>query len=72
MDRPNTKEAVKKYIEDGGKCYDRYGFAFKGARKKEITKEEALSKLNKHCWEHKKDLQTCKSFFYAPSGSAYQ
>lgn len=41
----NTKEEAKKWIEKGGKCMYRYGFAWKGARAEEITAERALELL---------------------------
>ena len=41
----NNKEEVRKAIENGMPCYKRYGFAWKGARARLITKEEALRLL---------------------------
>lgn len=42
-----TKEEAKQWIEKGGKCMYRYGFAWKGARAEEITTERALELLPK-------------------------
>lgn len=41
----NNKEEVRKAIENGMPCYKRFGFRWKGAGNRSITKEEALDKL---------------------------
>ena len=46
----NNKEEARKWINDGGLCIYRYGLAFRGARARKITKEEALKKINKKEW----------------------
>lgn len=46
-----TKEAALQWVKDGGLCTYRYGLAFKGARARQISNEEALDKLtNKKGW----------------------
>ena len=45
-----TIEAAKKFIEEGGKCIYRYGWAWKGAGANYKTKEWALSQLAKNWW----------------------
>ena len=45
MEIQKTKEFAKQWIEDNRPCVYRYGFAFKGASTKRITKEEALNLL---------------------------
>lgn len=40
-----TKEAAKQWIEAGKPCIYRYGWGWKGAGAREITREEALKKL---------------------------
>ena len=44
----NTKDQLKEKIENGIPCYYRYGYAYKGAGKRKITKEEALELLPKY------------------------
>lgn len=44
MDLKN-KEAVRDAIKKGIPCFYRYGFAWKGAAKRPISKKEALKKL---------------------------
>lgn len=41
----NTIEYAKKWIEDGKPCCFRYGWAWKGAGSRPLTKEQALKKL---------------------------
>lgn len=41
----NTKEAARKFIEEGGKCIYRYGWAYRGAGARELTKDKALELL---------------------------
>jgi len=43
-----TKENARKWIEAGKPCRYRYGFAYRGAPSKPITKEEALELLPKY------------------------
>ena len=43
-----TKEFAKQWIEDGKPCRYRYGFGYRGASSKSITKEEALELLPKY------------------------
>lgn len=67
-----TKEEALKFIENGGKAVYRYGFAFKGARARTISKEDALEKLSKRGWSFGKgfynlnwltiDGETCLEF----------
>lgn len=40
-----TKEFAKQWIEEGKPCVYRYGYAWKGASARTITKEKALSML---------------------------
>lgn len=44
----NTKENAKKWIEEGKPCRYRYGFGFRGASSRPLTKEEALRLLPKY------------------------
>ena len=41
----NTIEYAKKWIEDGKPCCFRYGWGWKGAGARPLTKEQALKKL---------------------------
>ena len=41
----NNKEEVRKAIENGMSCYQRFGFKWKGAGNHPITKEKALELL---------------------------
>lgn len=41
------KEEAKTFIENGGKCQFRFGYAWKGAGARPLTKEQALEKLPK-------------------------
>jgi hypothetical protein len=43
-----NKEEVKQMIENGTKCYYQRGLSWKGASKREISKEEALALLPKY------------------------
>ncbi len=43
-----TKEAARKWIEEGKPCRYRYGFGYRGASSKPLTKEEALKLLPKY------------------------
>lgn len=43
-----NKEEVKKAIEEGIHCFYRFGFAFRGAGKRLITKEKALELLPRY------------------------
>lgn len=43
-----TKEFAKKWIEDGKPCVYRYGWGWKGAGARSITKEKALELLPKY------------------------
>lgn len=45
MEILETKDFAKQWIESNKPCIYRYGFAFKGASSKRITKEEALRLL---------------------------
>ena len=40
-----TKEAARQWIESGKPCRYRYGFGFRGASSRPLTKEEALKML---------------------------
>lgn len=40
----SNKEEARKWINNGGLCIYRYGLAFRGARARKMTKEEALKK----------------------------
>lgn len=40
-----TEEYAKQWIEEGKPCVYRYGWTWEGAGSREITKEEALTKL---------------------------
>lgn len=44
----NTKEEARQWIENGGACAYRCGFAWKGAQTESITKEKALELLPKY------------------------
>lgn len=48
--RADKKSEAYLFVNLGGKCYSRYGFAFKGAGRRAMTKEEALVKLSKSGW----------------------
>lgn len=43
-----TKEFAKQWIEEGKPCVYRYGWGWKGAGAREITKENALKLLPKY------------------------
>ena len=43
-----TKEAAREWIEAGKPCRYRYGFGYRGASSRPITKEEALELLPKY------------------------
>lgn len=43
-----TKEFAKEWIEDGRPCVYRYGWGWKGATARPITKEKALNLLPKY------------------------
>lgn len=43
-----TKEFAREWIESGRPCRYRYGFGFRGAASKPITKERALELLPKY------------------------
>ena len=45
MVNKETKEFARQWIEEGKLCIYRYGWGWKGAGAREITKEEALKKL---------------------------
>lgn len=47
----NNKEEARKWVDGGGLCIYRYGFAFSGARARKMTKEEALKEINKDRWD---------------------
>lgn len=44
----NTKEFAKQWIEAGKPCRYRYGFGYRGAVSRELSKEEALELLPKY------------------------
>lgn len=48
--KADTKESARVFVENGGKTYYRYGFAYRGAGKRPISKEDALLKLDKVGW----------------------
>ena len=43
-----TKEFAKQWITDGKPCRYRYGFGFRGAESRPLTKEKALELLPKY------------------------
>lgn len=43
-----TKEAARQWIEDGKPCRYRYGFGYRGASSRPLTKEEAIKLLPKY------------------------
>ena len=43
-----TKEAARQWIESGKPCRYRYGFGFRGASSKALTKDEALKMLPRY------------------------
>lgn len=43
-----TKENARKWIESGKPCVYRYGWAYRGARARHLTEEEALRLLPKY------------------------
>lgn len=43
-----TIAAAREFIESGGKCVYRYGWAWKGANAHLLTKEDALKELPKY------------------------
>lgn len=43
-----TIEAARRFIENGGKCLYRYGWGWKGAQCRPMTKDEALKELPKY------------------------
>lgn len=43
-----TKEAARQWIESGKPCRYRYGFGYRGAGSRALTKEEALKLLPKY------------------------
>ena len=43
-----TKESAKQWIEDGKPCVYRYGWGYRGASARTISKEKALSLLPKY------------------------
>lgn len=45
METKETKEFAKKWIEEGKPCVYRYGWGYRGAGARELSKEEALKKL---------------------------
>lgn len=48
MDSQKNKEFAKKWIESGKPCVYRYGWGWKGAGARTISKEEALKLLPKY------------------------
>lgn len=48
MKRSNDKNEVLKFINNDGKCFYQYGFGFKGAGKRPITKDKALDLFPKY------------------------
>ena len=46
----NTKQTAINFVNNGGKCVYRYGWAWKGAGAQEKTKEWALERLSKSGW----------------------
>lgn len=45
---PQTKQAAEKWVESGNPCTFRYGWGWKGASARYLTKDEAIEKLKKH------------------------
>jgi len=43
-----TKQDAQQWVEAGKPCYYRYGFGYRGAPSKKLTKEEALKLLPKY------------------------
>lgn len=56
MANRETEEFAKQWIEEGKLCIYRYGYSWYGAGGKEITKEEALTKLPSYAFR--------EGFFY--------
>lgn len=48
MKRSNNKNEVLEFINNDGKCFYQYGFGFKGASKRSITKDKALELFPKY------------------------
>lgn len=64
-----TKEAARQWIEDGKPCRYRYGFGYRGATSKPITKEEALALLPKYSFGMGfYELSFCRDRRVIPSG----
>lgn|GEM_PF-2928147 len=48
MEKKHTKEEAREWIEAGKPCRYRYGYGFRGAQSRPLTKEEALKLLPKY------------------------
>ncbi len=48
MKRSNDKNEVLEFINNGGKCFYQYGLGFRGATKRQITKDKALELFPKY------------------------
>lgn len=46
--KAKDKNVVLEFINNNGKCFYQYGFGFKGASKRSITKDEALELFPKY------------------------
>lgn len=70
MATKETKEFAREWIESGKPCRYRYGFAFRGASSKSITKEKALELLPKYSFGMGfYNLSFCRDMRVIPSGS---
>lgn len=66
-----TKEFAREWIESGRPCRYRYGFGFRGASSKPITKERALELLPKYSFGMGfYNLSFCRDRRVIPSGSS--
>ncbi len=48
METKHTREGAREWIEAGKPCRYRYGFGYRGASSRPLTKEEALKMLPKY------------------------
>jgi hypothetical protein len=72
MKTENTKEFAKQWIENSYPCKYRYGFAFRGASSRDLSKEEALKLLPKYDFGKSfYQLAFCRDRRVTDSGSNY-
>ena len=70
INRPETQEAARAWVEAGNPCTFRYGWSYRGARSRRITQDEAREKLKKHSfgmgfytmWWEEEDGETVLNF----------